>query len=146
MVNNYESTLSGYRVGNFPLWVDTSDWAEGETVSISGNLYSIYSESGLWWAHRSFAESEYENLFYDKDLGILTESITDRLSLVSGGFSGFSIDTEIQQSNIHGFVARVTSSNVIGNIILLSGIFTEILIVQWLYTRKHKSKTTKSSK
>lgn len=146
MVDNYESTLSGIRVGTFPLWIDTSDWVEGETVSVSGNLYSIYSETGDWWLHRSFTESEYENLFYRKDLGILIQTITDRLSLGSSGFSGSTVEIEIQQSNIDGFVARLTGSNVVGYIALISGIFTEILIVQWLYTRRNKSKKSKSSK
>lgn len=50
MVDNYESTLSSYQVGTFPFWVDTSDWAEGENVSISGNLYSVVSETGSYVA------------------------------------------------------------------------------------------------
>ena len=33
MVDNYESTLSSYQVGTFPVWVDTSDWAVGENVA-----------------------------------------------------------------------------------------------------------------
>jgi 3D (Asp-Asp-Asp) domain-containing protein len=146
MVNSYESTLSSIRVGNFPFWVDTSDWTEGETVSISGNLYSIHSQTGKWRAYRSFADFESENLYYHKELGILIESNTDRISSGLSGFSGFSVEINIQHSNIDGFVARVTGSNIVGNIVLLSAIFTEVLIVRWLYTRKHKSRTTKSSK
>jgi hypothetical protein len=146
MARDYESTLSGFQVGNFPLWVDTSNWVDGETVSISGNLYSISSETGLWRAYRIFVGLEDENLYYNREIGILIRSDTDRLSLVTGGFSGFSIDIQIQHSNIDGFVARITGNNVIGHIILLSGIFIEIPIVQWLYRRNYKSKTSKSSK
>ncbi|MBY8998265.1 MAG: hypothetical protein KGD60_11060 [Candidatus Thorarchaeota archaeon] len=146
MVDSYGSTLSSIRVGTVPFWIDTSDWVDGETVSISGNLYSIHSQTGKWRAHRSFADFESENLYYHKELGILIESNTDRISSGSSGFSGFSVEINIQHSNIDGFVARVTGSNVVGNIVLLSAIFTEILIVQWLYTRRQKSKTLKSSK
>lgn len=64
----------------------------------------------------------------------------------SSGWSGTDVDIKIQNSNIDGFVARVTGSNVIGYIVLISGIFTEVLIVQWLYTLRHKSKTSISSK
>ena len=146
MVDNYESTLSSYQVGTFPVWVDTSDWAVGENVSISGNLYSISSETGNWRLYRSFAEDEYEELWYHRNLGIFIESNTDRRSLGSSGFSGTDVEIEIKNSNIDGFVARLTGSNVIGYIALISGIFTEILIIQWLYTRRHKSKKSKSSK
>jgi hypothetical protein len=142
MADTYESTLSGIRVGNFPLWVDTSDWVSGETVTISGNLYSIQSETGNWRARRSWSTTEYENLYYSKELGILIQSNTDRMTLGStGGFSGYDIDITTQYSNINGLVARVTGGNIAGNIAVLSGIFIEVLIVQWLYMRKHKSKT-----
>jgi hypothetical protein len=59
----------------------------------------------------------------------------------TGGFSGYDIDITTQYSNINGLVARVTGGNIAGNIAVLSGIFIEVLIVQWLYMRKHKSKT-----
>jgi len=143
MVNDYESTLSSYRIGAFPLWIDTSDWANGVTVSISGNLFTISSESGVWKAHRSLSDFQYESLYYRKDLGILTRINLDYMSLGSSGFSGSEVETTIQSSNIDGFAARVTGSNLVGNIVLLTGIFTEILVVQWLYDRKQISRTSK---
>ena len=136
MVRDYESTLSVFRVGNFPFWVDTSDWAEGERASVSGNLYSIESEVVEWRLNRSFGDDGYETLRYNKILGIFIESRTDSLTLGSYGFSGDQVEITIQQSNIDGFVARVTSSNVVGHIVLLTLIFTEILIIHFLWDRR----------
>ena len=143
MVGNYEAMLSTMRVSIYPFWVDTSGWEDGGTATISGNLYSTYSEAGYWRAHRSWSDFEYENLNYHKDLGILIESHNDRMSLGIGGFSGSDTDIEIQHSNIQGFAARVTGANIAGNIFLLSGIFIEVLIVQWLYARRQSSKSSK---
>ena len=143
MVENYESTLSTMRVGIYPFWVDTSGWEDGGTATISGNLYSTYSEAGYWRAHRSWSDFEYENLNYNKELWILIESHKDRMTLLTGGFSGSDTDIEIQHSNIQGFAARVTGVNIAGNIFLLSGIFIEILILQWLYARRQSSKSSK---
>lgn len=141
-VDDFESTLSTLRVSIYPFWVDTSNWIDGEPRTISGNLYSIYSEAGYWRAHRSWSDFESENLHYHKDLGILIESHNDRMSLDTGGFSGSDTDIEIQHSNIQGFAARVTGSNLIGNMVLISGIFVEILIVQGLYDRRQSSKSS----
>jgi len=146
MANNYPSILSGIRIGGFPLWVNASDWAEGATVSISGHTYSISVNSRLWMAHRTFTDSGYENLYYHKDLWILIERYTDRISLGTGGFSGYSIHIGIQSSNIDGFVSKITGSNVFGNIVLISAIFTEIPIIKWLYTRRQVSEPFESSK
>ncbi len=140
MVNNYQSVLSGISIGNFPLWVNASNWTEGETVSISSQTYSLSIEGMRWKAHRSFSDYGDEDLFYHKELWIFIRSNTDRISLGPGGFSGYSIIIEIQSSNIDGFVSRVTGSNVVGNIVLLIAIFTEIPIVQWLYIRRQVSK------
>ena len=141
MTNNYESTLGGIQVGSFPLWIDTSEWGDGTPVIINGILYSLYSEAGNWRAHRSWSDFEYENIYYRKDIGILVESYTDRMTIGStGGFIGSTVEITIQRSNIQGFAARVTSSNVVGNTALLTGIFIEILIVQGLYIRRQKPK------
>ena len=146
MVNNYQSILSGISIGSFPLWVNASDWAEGGTVSIAGHTYSISIENRQWKAFRSFSDYGYEYLFYNKDLWILMESYTDRISLGTGVFSGYSIHIGIQRSNIDGFVSKVTGSNVVGNIVLISAIFTEIPIIKWLYTRRQVSEPFESSK
>ena len=145
MVRDYESTLSGIRVGNFPFWVDTSDWVDSETVSISGNLYSIVSEMGNWRLHRSFDDFEYEDLCYHKVLGILIESTTDRMSLGESGFSGTDAEIVIQQSNIDGFVARVTNSNVLGHIVLLTLIFSELMIIQAFWERRRRLSSGKQA-
>jgi hypothetical protein len=134
--DNYESVVSSLRVSIYPFWLDTSDWVDGETRTISGNLYSIYDEGGYWRAHRSWSDFESENLHYNKALGIFIEGHNDRMSLGTGGFSGSDTDIEIQQGNIQGFAARVTGNNLVGNILLLSGIFIEVLIIQWAYTRR----------
>jgi len=146
MVNNYQSILSGISIGTFPLWVNASDWVEGETVSISDHTYSISIVNRRWTAHRSFTDYGYEDLFYHKDLWIFIESYTDRIKFETGGFSGYSKHIEIQRSNIDGFVSKVTGSNVVGNIVLLSAIFTEIPIIKWLYTRREVSEPFESSK
>ena len=142
MVGNYEAILSTMRVSIYPFWVDTSGWENGGTATISGNLYSISSAAGTWRARRSFGDFESENLYYHKELGILIESSNDRMSLDGGGFSGSDTDIEIQNSNIQGFVARVTGANIAGNIFLLSGIFIEVLIIQWFYARRQSSKSS----
>ena len=146
MVNNYPSILSGISIGTFPLWVNASDWIEGETVSISGHTYSLSIENIRWKAFRSFSDYGYEYLVYDKDLWIFIESYTDRISLGTGVFSGYSIQIGIQRSNINGFVSKVSGSNVVGNIVLISAIFIEIPIIKWLYTRRQVSKPFESSK
>ncbi|MFW9974110.1 MAG: hypothetical protein ACFFDQ_02430 [Candidatus Thorarchaeota archaeon] len=140
MIDNYESTLSGFRIGGFPLWVDTSYWTEGETVDILGNLYLISSERGYWKAHRSLGDDQSESLYYHKILGIFIERNTDRLTLGTSGFNGYTVNIQIQQSNIDGFVSRVTGSNIAGNVVLLSSIFTEVLIVQRLLMRRKESR------
>jgi hypothetical protein len=146
MIDDYESTLNGFQIGPFPLCVDISDWTEGGNVRISGLTYLLSVENRLWKAHRDIGDQRSESLYYHKELGIFIKSDTDQLTMETTGFSGYTIDIEIQQSNIDGFVARLSGSNVVGNIVLLSSIFTEILIVQWLYSRRQKSKTIKSSK
>lgn len=141
MIEDYESTLSSIQIGTYPLWVDISDWTVGGTVRISGFSYLLSVENRLWKAYRDIGDQRSESLYYHKELGIFIESDLDQLNMEPGGFSGYTIDIEIQQANIDGFVARLTGSNVVGNIVLLSAIFTEILIVQWLYIRRQKSKT-----
>ena len=139
MTSSYQSTLGGIRVGSFSFWVDTSDWTAGDTVIINSNLYSILRQSGAWQLHRSLGDYQSENLYYHGVLGIFTGSYTDWMSLSSFGFSGYTIDIEIQQSNIDGFVTRVTGSNVVVEIVLLTFIFTEILIIQGLWKRRRSS-------
>ncbi len=139
-VENYVSVLSSLRVSIYPFWLDTSDWEDGGARTIAGNLYSIYDEGRYWRAHRSWSDFEYEDLNYNKALGIFIESHNDRMTLGTGGFSGSDTDITIQHSNIQGFAARVTGSNLAGNIFVISGIFVEILIIQWLYLRKQNPK------
>lgn len=146
MIDDYESTLSSIRIGTYPFWVDTTDWTEGGTVRLSGLTYLLSFENRLWKAYRDIGDQRSESLYYHKELGIFIKSDTDQLIMELGGFSGYTIDIEIIQSNIDGFVARLTGSNVVGNIVLLSAIFTEILIVQWLYNRRQKPGDSKSSK
>lgn len=138
--DNYESVVGSLRVSIYPFWLDTSDWTDGETRTIAGNLYSIYDERGYWRAHRSWGDFEYEDLNYNKALGIFIESHYDGMTLGTGGFSGSDTDITIQHSNIQGFAARVTDSNLVGNIFLLSGVFVEILIIQWAYTKRQSPK------
>jgi len=145
-VNNFASILSGYRIGSFPLWVDTSNWTSGENVSISGNLYAVTAGSRSWRAYRDFNYgNDDEELYYHRILGIFMESYTERISYGSIGFTGSDVDIEIQRSNIGGFVARVTGNNVVGYILLISGIFTEILIIQGLWERRKVSASPKQA-
>ncbi|MFX1560102.1 MAG: hypothetical protein ACFFBL_05915 [Promethearchaeota archaeon] len=146
VVHDYESTLSSYLVGNYPLWIDVSDWNSGDDVNIAGNLYVVSSEGAEWKAHRSLGD-EYssEILFYNKLSGIFMESHTDQMTLGSSGFGGSDVDIEIQQSNINEFLARYTGSNVVSYILLISGIFTEILIIHGLWERRKKSSSPKQA-
>lgn len=143
-VDNFESILSSYRIGSFPLWIDTSDWTSGETVSISGNHYTVTSGSISWRAYRDFnGGNDDEELYYHRILGILMESHTNQLTFSSSGFTGSDVDIEIQRSNIDGFVARVTGNNVVGYILLISAIFTEIIVIQGLWERRKGSSSPK---
>jgi hypothetical protein len=136
MTDSYQTTLGTIQLSDFPLWVDTSGWAAGETVTISGALYQIESVSGQWKLHRSWSSSEYENIYYRKDIGVLVRIESDHMTLGTSGFSGSDVDVTIKQSNIDGFASRVTGGNIAVNIYLLSGIFIEILIVQWFYVHR----------
>jgi hypothetical protein len=64
MIDSYRMTLGSRDVGGFPLWIDSSELTEGETINISGNIYSLSIEHGCWKAHRSFDSIDYENLYY----------------------------------------------------------------------------------
>ncbi len=143
MVSNRE-TVCDFRIGNFPFWVDTSGWSNGALVTISGSTYTISSEGVCWKAYREIDDSFYDTVYYHKDTGIFYESYTNRAYMDTFSFKGYTEDTKILSSNIDGFAARVTGSNVVANIVLLSAIFTEVLIVQRLYSRKKKAKTSMS--
>jgi hypothetical protein len=47
------------------------------------------------------------------------------------------------QSNIDGLNARITGSNVIVSILLISGIFTEVLAIRWLLVRRREHSAPK---
>jgi hypothetical protein len=144
MVDGYESTLGNMQVFSYPVWVNTSSWATGESVSISGNIYSISEETVYWTAHRSIGdEGDYVNLYYEKVLGIFVKSNSDFMSLGSSGYRGSSTSIRIQRSNIDGFVSRVYGTNVVVQFLLLSGIFIEIPIIVWLRNRRDKQKSAR---
>ena len=146
MADDYESTLSSIRVDIFPFWVDTSSWATGESVSISGNIYTISEETQFWKAHRSVGnDGDYVDIYYDKEIGIFIRSYSDFMILGSSGFQGSTVSIEVQQSNFAGFISIVYGTNVVVFVLLISGIFTEIPIIVWLWNRREKQKTTKKS-
>ncbi|MFW9835587.1 MAG: hypothetical protein ACFFEK_16410 [Candidatus Thorarchaeota archaeon] len=141
MTDSYQTTLGTVQVSGFPLWVDTSNWDADETVTISGVSYQIQLASGQWKLHHSWSDFEYENIYYRRDIGILVEIKADHMTLGTSGFSGSTVEVTLKQNNINGFASRVTGGNIAANTFLLTGIFIEILIVQWFYVSRKRSKS-----
>jgi len=134
---NYEETFSGLSVGGFPFWVDVSAWEVGNTVQIAGNSYELSISPNTWKAHLDFGDMQYENLYYHRDFGIFIASYTDRATLDLYGFSGYTKEIQVEQSNLEGFISRVTGSNIMWNFGLVTGIFIELAVIQWFIQRRN---------
>ena len=132
-------SISGLSVGGFPFWVDISSWNPGDVVTIGGAEYELSLQGGRWKAHRDFSDSEYENLYFHGELGIFVESYTDCIILDEYALHGYSEDIQIQESNLAGLYGRVTGSNVLLNIGLVTGIFVELAVI-YMFLNKRPQK------
>ena len=139
--STYEGVLNGHTVDGFPLWVDTATWQEGGTERIGGYDYEISIFQNRWKAYREISSDYYDVLYYHRDIGVLLETRIDRVSLGWPGFSGYTEDIHIVESNIAGFVSRVTGSGILSSFGLVTGIFAEVAAIWWLFQQRG-AKTT----
>ena len=143
MLESYEITLGDLNVDSFPLWVDTSYWEEGNDVVIGRHQYSLSLRSNGWRAYREFGDyTDYEVLYYHKEIGVLLETNTDMMHMSSSsmGFTGYYIRLNIQQNNIDLLASKATGRELIINNVLVVGIITQIAIIQWQFKARSRRK------
>ncbi len=135
-LENYSATMEGLRVDEYPLWLDVSEWSQGQNVSIDGRWYVISKSSSNWRCYRDDGDTFSTTLFYDIATGIFTESGKDRVEMVLGGITyelrGYDEDIDIEEGNLHVLRSYMTGTYLYANGFLLVMIFLEFAVIIWL--------------
>ena len=138
---NYEEVCRQYNVDGHPFWVNVSSWQDGQTVTIFGTNYVLSHSRGMWRAYYEHDDFNYRALYYHDSMGILLES-TIRYSASSSIWSGSRTDIDVENSNLDAFISRVTGTNILINLLLITGIYIEIPVIAIV----HKERSAKKAK
>ena len=98
----------------------------------------------MWRAEYDTGNDNYQILYYHYTLGILLES-NIRYSTGTSIWNFRRTDITIESSNLDEFTSRVTGTNVLTNLILITGIYIEIPVVAIIRKKRAAKKAKRES-
>ena len=139
-IQSYRTTVDHLEVYGYPLWLDVSDWSQGQSVIIGGVSYETTREFQNWKAHRGYADYSAD-LYYDGEFGFLVRISINTMIMANNRDTEYSsIDVDLGMNNLGELAYYASGRYLVYDNLLIIGIFAELAIIDWLVMKRKNSK------